>query len=183
MKNYRGIVSGLASALLVEGYFIVPTLTRAAIAGDSPEVKQLLADARAEAVELKNDSENMESFTKSQLSWGSYAHQVSMIKEHVNKTGTVLTKLQNAKAGASPWQQMAIERIEPLLKELAANTETTINYLKENRDKVHFTEFGDYVKANYELATDLESLIRDFVDYGNAKEKFENLGERLEVTR
>jgi len=32
------------------------------------------------------------------------------------------------------------------------------------------------------LATDLEALIRDFVNYGEAKEKIERLGKKLEVT-
>ena len=50
----------------------------------------------------------------------------------------------------------------------------------ENTNKVHSPEFKDYVKANYELATDLEALIRDFVDYGNTKEKSERLGTKLE---
>jgi len=68
------------------------------------------------------------------------------------------------------------------LKELADNTTTTITHLGDNKTKVHLPEFKDYVKANYELATDLEALIRDFVDYGNAKEKFEGLGSKLEVS-
>ena len=80
-----------------------------------------------------------------------------------------------------PWQQAAIKRIEPALKELAANTEATIKHLTENQGKVHFPAFKDYVKANYELATDMETMIRDFVSYGEAKEKFENLGEKLEI--
>ena len=39
------------------------------------------------------------------------------------------------------------------------------------------------MKANYELATDLEAVIRDFVNYGEAKEKFERLERKVEVTR
>jgi hypothetical protein len=106
-----------------------------------------------------------------------------MIKGHVNNTGKLLTKLKDAEATGAAWQQTAIKRIEPLLKELAANTEATINNLNENKTKVHFTEFKDYVKANFELATDFEALIRDFVNYGEAKEKVEHLGGKLEVSR
>jgi hypothetical protein len=105
-----------------------------------------------------------------------------MIKERVNNTGKLLTKLKDAEASGAAWQRTPIQRIEPLLKELAANTESTINYLNENPSKTHFTELRDYVKANYELATDLEALIRDFVNYGEAKEKFERLGRKVKVT-
>jgi hypothetical protein len=162
---------------------MIPTATKAAESGDSAEINKLLADSRAEAVELKADSESMESFTRSALNWGSYASQLEMIKGHVNKAGELLAKLQNVKTTGSPWQQTAINRIAPLLKEMADNTQAAIKHLNDNQNRVHSPEFKDYVKANYELATDLEALIREFVDYSNAKEKVEGLGTRLETGR
>jgi hypothetical protein len=164
------------------GFLISPAKVRATELGDSAEITKLLADAKAEAVELKNDSEDQDAFVKSRLTWESHARKIEMIKEHVNNTGKLLAKLQDVEASGAPWQRTAIQRIEPLLKELAANTETTINYMTENRSTIHFAEFRDYVKANYELASDLEALIRDFVNYGEAKDKFERLGRKVEVT-
>lgn len=182
MKNYRRISIGVIPALLVAGCLFNPGTMKATDAGDSPQITLLLADAKAEAVELKSDAEDLDSFAKSRLSWESHARKIEMIKEHVNNTGKILAKLKDAEASGAPWQQTAIQRIEPLLKELAANTETTINYLNENRSKIHFPEFKEYLRANYELATDLEALIRDFVNYGEAKEKFERLERKVEVT-
>jgi hypothetical protein len=182
MKIDRGIAGLTTLTLLVAGYLVIPSTLKATEPGASAKIAKLLVDAKAEAVQLKDDSADMESFTKSKLRWESYARKIEMIKEHVNNTGKLLAKLQEAEATGSPWQQTAIKRIEPLLKELAANTETTINHLNQNKAKIHFTEFKDYVKANYELATDLEALIRDFVNYGEAKEKIERLGKKLEVT-
>lgn len=181
MKNYRGLV-GLTSLALLAAGFMVPTALKAAEAGDSAQIATLLADAKAEAVQLKDDSSDMESFVRSKLSWVTFADKVQMIKGHVNHTGKLLVKLQDAEATGSPWQRTAIQQIEPLLKELAANTETTIAYLNENKEKIHFPPFQEYVKANYELATDLEALIRDFVNYGEAKQKYERLAKKLEVT-
>jgi hypothetical protein len=181
MKNYRGLASLATLALLVAGY-MVPTALKAAESGDSVQITTLLAEAKAEAVQLKDDSNDMESFVRSKLSWVSFAGKIEMIKGHVNNTGKLLAKLQDSEATGSPWQQAAIKQIEPLLKELAANTETTINYLNENKQKIHFSPFPEYVKANYELATDLDALIRDFVNYGEAKQKYDRLGKKLEVT-
>ena len=175
MKTHKSI-PGLAALALA--YFVTPISAKAA---DSAEITKLLADAKAEAVALKADATNMESFTRSASSWETYLSSLDMIKGHVNDTGELLAKLKDAEATGSPWQQTAIKRIEPLLKEMADNTTATIKHLSDNKNKVHLPEFKDYVKANYELATDLEALIRDFVDYGNAKEKFESLGSKLEV--
>ncbi len=183
MKNYRAMAGLGTLALLVAGYLSMPTTMKAAGTGDFAHISQLLADAKAEAVELKNDSGDMESFIRSKLSWASYASKVEMIKGHVNNTGKLLAKLKEVESSGAPWQRTAIKRIEPLLKELATNTEATINHLNENKTNVHSTEFKDYVKANFELATDFEALIRDFVNYGEAKEKVEHLGGKLEVSR
>jgi len=178
----RTLANLVAPALLAAGYLLFPAAIRAAVPQDSPEITKLLADAKAEAYELKADSEDLNSFVSSKLSWQSHATKIDMIKDHVNATGKMLAKLKDVEALGSPWQKEAIARIEPLLKELAHNTEATINYLGENKDKIHFPEFRDYVKANYELATDLEALIRDFANYGETKGKLERLRDRLEVT-
>jgi hypothetical protein len=182
MNNYFRLVSLVAPTVLLAGY-LTPTRVAGALIGDSADINQLLADTKAEAAELKADSENMNSFTNSNLTWQSYASQIELVKGHVNNAGQLLAKLRDAEGAGSAWQQTAIKRIEPLLKELAANTEITIKYLNENQNKVHFKEFGDYVKANYELSTNLEALISDFVNYGETKQEFESLGEKLEVNR
>lgn len=181
MKNLWRLGGLLAPTILIAGY-LAPT-NAAAIIGDSEDVNQLLADAKSEAVELKVDSEHMNSFTNSNVSWQTYADKIELIKTHVNNTGKVLAKLRDAESAGAPWQQTAIQRIEPLLRELADNTGTTIRYLSENQTKVHFTEFRDYVKANYELSTNLEALISDYVAYGEHKQETLRLGEKLEVKR
>jgi hypothetical protein len=178
MKSIKMVLGPATLALLATGYLAIPTAVKAA---DSDEITNLLADAKAHAVELNADAASMESFTRSKASWQSYANHLTMIKEHVNDVGKLLTKLKNAEAAGSPWQQTAIKRIEPLLKEMADNTTATIKHLNENQNKVHFPAFQDFVKENYELSTNLANLIRDFVDYGNARDKFESLGSKLEV--
>jgi len=182
MKTHRAIASLVTPALLMAGFLVSPRKIQAIESGDSAEITLLLADAKAEAVELKNDSEDLDAFVKSRLTWKSHASKIEMIMEHVSNAGKLLAKLKDAEASGAPWQRTAIQRIEPLLNELAANIESTINCVNENSSKIHFPEFRDYVKANYELATDLEALIRDFVNYGEAKEKFERLGRKVEVT-
>jgi len=179
MKRYR-VILGPATLAFFAGSFMVPGALKAA---DSSEITSLLADAKAEAVELKADAADLVSFTRSTSSWQTYGTKLSAIREHVNNSGKLLTKLKSGEASGSPWQQTAIKRIEPLLKEMADNTTTTIKYLNDNPGKVHLPEFADYVKANYELATDLDALIGDFVNFGSAEEKYKNLGSKLEVSR
>jgi len=183
MRNYR-IIAGLAAqALFVTSWLALPATTSAAETEDSAQINTLLAEAKTKALDLKRDSADMESFTRSNRGWEGYASKILTIKEHINDSGKLLTKLKNTEPTGAPWQQTAIDRIEPLLRELAANTEATIDHLNNNRAAVHFPEFKNFVKANYELASDLEELIRDFVTYGESKGKFQRLQDKLEVAK
>ncbi len=182
MKLHRTLAGGLTPALLVAGYLLIPTAVRASEPMDSAEITKLLNDVKTEAMELRHDSEDLDTFVRSRLTWESHAGKIDMVKAHINNTGKLLTKLKAAEASGELWQQTAIQRIEPLLMELASNTEATIDHLNKNQARVHFPEFRDYVKANYELSVDLEELIRDFVGYGEAKDKLERLERKIEVT-
>lgn len=181
MKHYREVPVLSVAALLASG-FIAPAVLSAAPAGDSEEIAKLLAEAKTEAVQLKHDAEEMHSFAQSRLSWRSHASKVTMVKEHINQTGKLLAQLQDLASTGSEWQRSTIERIDPLLRELAANTEATIKHLNENHSRVHLQEFRDYVRVNYELAGELESMISKAVDYGEAKEKFDRFSKELEPT-
>ena len=58
---------------------------------------------------------------------------VDQMKERINAAGRTLTKLEDARHTASPWQATAMDRVMPLLKEIAANTETVIQYINKNQ--------------------------------------------------
>ena len=148
---------------------------------DSEQVTKLLADVKSEAAQLKSDAEDMKTFTRSHLSWQSHAAKIEQIKQHVNKSGELLAKLHDSKASASAWQGQAIDRITPILQELAASVSSTIEHLNKNQSRIHTTPYTDYVASTADLATDLSELITDYVAYGEAKNRSEDLGQKLEV--
>ena len=159
-----------------------PTVFAGPRPNDSDEVTKLMSEVKSEAVQLKDDAEDMKSFTRSkQLSWQSHAAKIEQIKQHVNKSGELLSKLHDAKASASPWQNQAIDEITPLLKELASSVTSTIEHLRKNQGRIHTPPYTDYVASTYDVATDLSGLIADYVAYGEAKNKSEDLGKKLEV--
>lgn len=148
---------------------------------DSEEVTKLLAEAKSEAYDLKNDAEDLKMFTRSKLTWQSHAGKINQIKESVNKAGELVSKLNDAKASASPWQKQAIEEVTPLLREVATNVSAAINHMNDHRDRLHTAPYTDYTAATADLAADLHALISDYLAYGEAKNKSEELGRRLEV--
>jgi len=101
----------------------------------------------------------------------------------LNAAGRQLTRLNENRALASPWQEQAIDEITPLLPELAANTTAVIEHLDANKTRLHTAEYKEYLTANYEVSKELSALITDFVDYAKHTNKFEHLTNKLEIER
>jgi hypothetical protein len=160
--------------------FFSPLLVSAG-ATDSEQVLKLFSEAKTEASILQQDASDMNTFALSGVSWQSYAAQLAKVKTHVNKMAGLVEELNNLRIIGSPWQRIAIDRMNPLLKELATNTELTIVKLSDNPSRVHTPPYKEYVATHYELATDLASMIADFVEYGKTKAKFEALTRKLEL--
>jgi hypothetical protein len=184
MTNYTKPLFRSTLALLAAACFIVispPGKASANTIEDSQEISKILSDAKSEAVELRDDAERMEAFTRSKLSWHSLAVKLDEIKEHVNKSGRLLAKLQDVRETGSLWQQQAIDHITPALTELAANTTATIEHLNANRTPVHRKALENYCNVNYRLAKELAALVGDFVDYGEAKATFAELQSKVDA--
>lgn len=183
MIIYRRLLFPSILPLLVAGYLIILPAPRAVASsvGDSEEVSKLLSEAKSEAIELRYDAEKMEAFTRSKLNWESFATKINEIREHVNKAGELLARLNQVRETGLPWQQQAIDHILPALKELAENTESTIEYLNENRRLIHNKEMENYCLVNYELAKELAALVGDFIDYGETEARFADLQKKVKA--
>jgi len=143
----------------------------------------LLAEAKTEAIQLKQDASEMASFNLSNLSWESHADKLTEIKEHVNKVGETVAQLNQARSGAAPWQQVAIDRVNPLMGELAPNVQATIGHLQNHREQLQRPDYKDYLTTTAELASRMAALVSDFVEYGEAKAKLEKLSLKLEIEK
>ena len=66
-------------------------------------VSGLLSDAKAQAVQLKRDALEMESFTRMNPSWSSHLAKAQEISGHINKMGEIVRVLQMNRRSASFW--------------------------------------------------------------------------------
>jgi hypothetical protein len=169
--------------LLVAGCISMSPAAKAADneMGSSKEIHELLTQVKAEAKALEHDAELLALWARSQqMSPESHAVQLNKMREHVNEAGQLLEKMNKARVGASVWQQAAIDRIYPLLKELDDNAEATINHFNDNKSRIKFSDYQDYTKASYDLAEELAALISDYVDYGDHEAEFHRLQDKMQ---
>jgi hypothetical protein len=104
------------------------------------------------------------------------------VKEHVNQLGRIAAQLEQKRDSASQWQQQAIDRMLPVLRELAANTAAAINHLNQNKGRpVATSSYPQYLKENAESAHNLADMISSFVKYGDSRAKVEKLEQKLEI--
>lgn len=108
---------------------------------------------------------------------------VGKSQRYVNDLGQLFEKMEAVRDSASPWQQQAIDRMIPLMKDLASNTTAAINHLNENKLRPTGGNYPEYLKENAETAHELSNMISSFVQYGQTRAKLEKLEQRLEIAQ
>jgi hypothetical protein len=182
MQTLRKMATELIVGVLTVSMLFLFSTPLSAQKQENPEITQLLADAREKAAELSRDADDMESLIRSDVSWQSHADMLEQVKEHVNQLGRIAAQLEQKRDSASPWQQQAIDRMLPVLKELAANTTAAINHLNENKARpLQMSSYPQYLKENAESAHNLADMISSFVKYGETRAKVEKLEQKLEI--
>lgn len=88
----------------------------AAQIADSEEISNLLLNAKSHAILADNDAATLESYTNSKLPRQTHAAKLQDMTEHVNGLVRVSKQLNNVREKGSPWQQTAIDQIDPLLR-------------------------------------------------------------------
>lgn len=174
--------SDVVRAVLV--IFLLFSISGRAIAlpEDSQQLTQVLGQARAEAAELARDADEMESLIRNDVSWQTHAEMLDRVKDHVNNMARIITKLNETRASGSELQQQAVDRILPLVKELAANTTAAINYLNQNKSRPKTDPYTQYLHDNAETALQLSSTISSLWEYEKSMTKIAKLKNKLELS-
>lgn len=148
---------------------------------DSARVNELLQQAKEHAATANLNAEKLEGYTRSRLSWQTHATELNRMKENVNELGKDVADLTAARDEGSPWQQEAIDDIDPLLRNMADHLSSMIQHLNDNQAHIHMQPYIDYAKANYEYSDKMLRMIHDYVDYAQAKAKAAELEQKMQI--
>lgn len=159
----------------------MPLILKGQSPNDSAQVNELLSQAKATAYQVSTDADKLASYTHSGLSWQTHARQLEQMRTHVNELGEDVSQLTALRSQGSPWQQEAIDRINPLLKSMADHLTNTIQHLNDNQARIHLPAYQDYARGNRVFADKTFAVIRDFVDYSEALAEADSLEQKLEL--
>ncbi len=147
---------------------------------ENQDVRALLSLAAQQSASLDYDADQMQSLLHNDATWQTHAALLESVKEHVNQLGHTIAKLQAERSEASTWQQKGIDRVVPLLRELAENTTAAINHLSKNQARPVSGYYSDYLDENAETAHDLNRIISATIEYGHMRDKLEKLEEQIQ---
>lgn len=172
--------------LLIVGFLVLSSslLSSRAFAVQKEEsagVQDLLYQARQESVGLDQDADQMEMLVRSDLDWQTHATALEAVEVHVNRLGEITAKLQAERENASPWQQQTIDRVVPMLREIATNTTNAITHLNQNQSRPVSGDYPTWLRANAETAHELAQLISDTIEYGQTRSRLEKLAAELQI--
>ena len=148
---------------------------------DSAAISELLTQVKTHASLANDDAATLDSFTRSGVEWTTHGSQLNLMREHVNNLITDANEMISLRHEGSPWQQQAIDRIEPLLPVIADHLRNTINHLNENRSLVHMKPYRDYVRANQNMIENAYQVINTYASYAQATAKADALEKQLEL--
>ncbi|KAA6460960.1 hypothetical protein DYQ86_11840 [Acidobacteria bacterium AB60] len=146
---------------------------------DSSDINQLLNEIKTHAVLAEDDAQTLDAYTRSNTSTESHADRLRQVKVHTNDLIEDFNRMKELRPFGSPWQQEAIDRIQPLLQQMSSHLRATLNYYKENRHLVQMPPYRSYIKSNRQYITRATRLISDFVAYGQARADMDALGKSL----
>lgn len=178
-----------AAALLLSGSLMTasPVRSTSAVAVEASdwdfqgEAADLLKEVQTMSGQLRTDADQLASFSRSNLSWESHAHQLSAVKEQINTIGDRLARLQEIRHVTSPLQQRAIDRVVPIAAELASHTRAAIEHLNDNRNYLFAPAYNDHLMAIADGAEEMKRSLDNFLDYASTQQKLEQLQEKLGV--
>ena len=102
----------------------------------SREATNLLNDVRNDAMKVRNQSGQLDTFVAHPdlIGWRPDSDKLIRIRSEVNDIGSKLCRLEAIRGSVMPWQKTAIDRTVADSRELALNTTDAIHFLNAHQD-------------------------------------------------
>ncbi len=142
----------------------------------------LLQQIQADAFKVRNEADQLESYNMNEeMDWRTHADRWEMMRDQINHMGQVLQQLEINKADLPPWERKAVDRIRPALLELADNTQSAIEFVNNNHEKLFAPSYSVYAVETRDEAHRIETSVENFEEYAQAKHEVHLLSRRLDL--
>ena len=117
---------------------------------DSATISKLFQQAKDHAAQANDDVSFLDSPGFSNYSARSHALYLQKIKEHATDLFRDYYQLQLLRDKGTPQQREAIDRLEPLLKEMATSLTNTMQTFNAHPTRVHMPPYRDRIHSDWQ---------------------------------
>jgi len=147
----------------------------------SAEASRLLKEIRLNSAKLTGHAETLKSYPHSGISRESHASQLTSVKEHINSIGDRLERLLAIRHLALPWQQQAIDSIQPLAANVATHTTAAIEHLNQNPNHLWTPVYKEHLKSLAERASEMKRAVNLHLELADTQQKADELRNKVAV--
>jgi len=146
---------------------------------ENKQVGQFLSDVKSLAGLIKSDIATLGFFALSGGEWQTRDVMLKLYTERVNTLRTQASRLEAIRKEGSHPQQIAAERIVPVMKELASIADAAVRSTKSNPKRISTADYRQYLKLTSDLADQLSAMIGACVDYAKTREDLDRFSEKI----
>jgi hyperosmotically inducible protein len=140
------------------------------------QVERLFKQISANAARVSKHADHLDSFMRgSRYAYTTHASELIGAKEAINAIGVDFRQLQELRPSALPWQQSVIDRMQPVLVELAGHATDAIERLNAEQPGLPSQDYKGAVGNLYAYAEQTRMLVAVNLDYAQAREKLNRL--------
>jgi hypothetical protein len=168
----KGGIEMRFKTLAVSGFLAAAMAAMAAPAANDGDGLGLIKAIRGNASDIEEQTALLERMGTA-ASRESYICALDAVKADINRMGKAFARLEGIEESVTPEERAVIERAEPLLKDIAENTRTSIAYVNSHAERLWAPNNQARI-AKIESASDqLYGLLGPFESYTkvSAKEK------------
>jgi chromosome segregation ATPase len=110
----------------------------------------------------------------------SHLSMLDTLKAEINAMGRDLQTLEAERGTLSPWQVQAVDHSQPLLKDVAANTEQAISYFNNN-GHLWTTQYREYVRNIWSDSDQISRSLKNYVALARIRDREQRLTQTIET--
>ena len=143
LSSLLTVLSAVAFALLV------PATRAVAQPPDSTTIAKLLQEAKVHAAAATEDAAFLASHAQSNFDPQMHSQYLRKVSEHASDLFQDYYQLQKSRDKGTPQQRDAIDRLDPLLREMATSLTNTVEAFNEHPARANMPYFRDRIHADW----------------------------------
>jgi chromosome condensin MukBEF complex kleisin-like MukF subunit len=144
--------------------------------GNLRDLEMTAAAVRDEADLLRVDISNTESDSEV------HAERLMTLKDEVNRMGREVATLESERDSLAPWEQKAIDKTLPLLRDTAANTQKAIEYMDNNKTYLWNPQYRSYADRIWQDSQQIAKTLGEYRKYAKSHDQEQRLEQTLGMT-